>query len=133
MSAQLLKSRATTESAWKAIEAEFGLFSARGVASLLQLSATQLEALVQAGNLLVVRRADEVLFPGFQFRDGRLLTAVGELVFTARSWAFSAESLTLWLCSPSTDMPQSGRPVDHLATRPQDVVDAAWEHMSQLW
>ena len=127
-SPQLERSKMATESAWRRIEAEFGLLRIEEVAALLS-------GPVVASELLGVHRGGNLVFPGYQFdREARTVRSViGPLLAVAADNSWSNESLALWLTGPLTSFEADGRPVDHLADQPDIVLSSARNTMEALW
>jgi hypothetical protein len=107
-----------TENAWRRIEAEFGLLTAREVAELLGARPTK---------LLSVQRGKTLRYPGFQFdREARaILPVIEPLINLARANGWRMADVALWLTSPSTSFDAEDRPVDHLREDPDAVLAAA--------
>ena len=83
--------------------------------------------------LVAVRRGNYLSYPGFQFGpDGKPLAVVARLREVAEANGWSEAGLVQWLCSPTTYL-DGDRPVDHLATDPDRVVEVAAEALAVSW
>jgi hypothetical protein len=129
------------ENAVKSIEGEFGLLTSVQVARLLGSSsnATAVRSLAKdmraRGELLYVRRLNKYLYPGFQFDRslGRVRPFVKDLLRLADANGWEPEDVVLWLCSPTTYFEDESRPVDHIDTDPDQVLDVAARAWDVEW
>lgn len=119
-----------TENAVRAIEAEFGLLSSTEVAQMLASSSGRSLAnrMRARGELVYLRRLNRFAYPTFQFSGDRVKPAIRLFVQLARSAGWTSEDVVLWLCSPTTYLPNGGRPVDFL-----DDVDRVLSVAAQAW
>lgn len=113
-SPQLLRAIEATERLVRAVEAEFGLLNAAGIAELYGASAPDAAHQHLEGALLAIRRSDVLVFPGFQFQtDGTPRPVISALRALADTNQWSQSDLFLWLVSP-TGYLDDARPVDLL-------------------
>ena len=83
--------------------------------------------------LLAVRQGNSLVYPGFQFGpDGQPLEVIARLRETAEANEWSEAGLVQWLCAPTTYF-DGDRPVDHLTTDPDRVVDVAADALAVSW
>lgn len=129
------------ENAKKRIEREFGLFSSVEVAKLLGSGASSSAARSLArdmrdrGELLAIRRLNKYLYPGFQFdlSRGQVHGFVKPLLQIADEHSWQTEDVVMWLCAPTTYFEDGSRPVDHIATEPDRVLDVATRAWDVQW
>lgn len=119
------------------IDAEFGLLSGTEAGKRMGSRSSAPRNLAAAAHrsktLLGLRRGNQVTYPGFQFGpDGRPLPVIKRLREVAEANAWSEKGLVQWLCSPTTYL-YGDRPVDHLSTDPDRVVDVAAQDMAISW
>jgi hypothetical protein len=113
-SRQLQRAIEATERLVRAVEAEFGLLDAAGIAERYGASAPDAEHHHREGALLAIRRSDACVFPGFQFQtDGTPRPVISALRALADTNQWSQSDLFLWLVSP-TGYLDDARPVDLL-------------------
>ncbi|MFF0904971.1 UNVERIFIED_CONTAM: hypothetical protein RF653_14950 [Kocuria sp. CPCC 205316] len=126
----------TTENAWRAIEREYGLFSAAEVAQVVGSTAKSAKSYAtdarKAGRLLAVKRMNKLLYPGFQLTHTGPLLVIRHLHQTAQRLEVGEESVLLWLTAPTTWWGEDSRPVDHLQ-EPEEVVRAFEVHYGTEW
>lgn len=134
VSPQLARSAQATENVWRQIEEEFGLHTSTQAAERMGYGSNRTWASVQrtGGKLLGIRRGGAYRYPGFQL-DPDVLPLIGELIAIARQYDWAAESVVLWLCSPSDWMPEGRRPVEFLRAEPATVRVAAESAMAPQW
>lgn len=134
VSPQLARAAQATENSWRAIEDEFGLLTSTEAAERLGYRGNRAWASAQrtAGKLLGVRRGGAYRYPGFQL-EPEVLPLIAELVALAHESDWSDESVVLWLCSPSSWMPEDRRPVEFLRKDPDTVRAAAASAMTPQW
>lgn len=126
-----------TDNAWRAMDAEFGLLTAPQVAELLGSKAKgrgYASDKRKAGQLIGVRRANTIRYPGFQFDTQR--SAVREVIprlieVVVKQYKRSEEDLAQWMCIPSGYL-NDARPVDRL-DEPDAVLAAAEGHYGVTW
>lgn len=83
--------------------------------------------------LVALRQGNSLVYPGFQFgSDGQPLEVIARLRETADANEWSEASLVQWLCSPTTYF-DGDRPVEHLTTDPDRVVEVAADAMTVSW
>jgi hypothetical protein len=127
----------STENAWRAIEAEFGMLTGNEVAELLGSKAQGRSSYAadkrKAGKLIGIRRRNALVYPGFQFdrSAGKVREAIPALVAVIREYERTEEDLAQWLCDPSGYL-GGDRPVDHL-NEPERVLAAAEGHYGVEW
>jgi hypothetical protein len=119
------------------IEAEFGMLTSTEAGKRMgsRSSAPRNLATTARRNktLLAVRQGNYLSYPGFQFGpDGKALPVIGRLIEVAEENGWSEAGLVQWLCSPTTYL-DGDRPVDHLSTDPDRVVEVAAEAMTVSW
>ncbi|WP_426624291.1 hypothetical protein ACPPVW_17260 [Leifsonia sp. McL0607] len=130
-----------TENAIRAIDREFDLLTSVQVAELLGSSSKPEAARSLAndmrgrGELLYVRRLNKYLYPGFQFDRsvGRVRSIVKSLVQLAKASGWDVEDVVLWLCSPTTYFEDESRPVDHVDSDPDQVLEIAQRAWDVEW
>jgi len=134
LSPQLARAAQATENTWREIDAEFGLLSSTEAAETMGYGANRTWAAANRknGRLLGVRRGGGFRYPGFQLTPD-VLPVIAHLIDIARQNAWSAESVVLWLCSPSGWLADDHRPVDLLAEEPHAVLEAASSAMAAHW
>ncbi|WP_404290985.1 hypothetical protein [Glutamicibacter arilaitensis] len=137
VSPQLARNLAATENAWRELEAEFGLFTSLEVSALVgSKSPNRSYASEQhsKGKLIAVRRPGGLRYPGFQFDrvEHMILSVISELIGVADSAGRSEASLALWMTS-RTGYLDGSRPVDHLSSQPDKVVEAARQSFDIQW
>ncbi|WP_194164908.1 hypothetical protein [Pseudactinotalea sp. HY160] len=134
LSPQLARAAQATENAWREIADEFGLLTSGEAAARMGYGPNRTWASTRrrAGTLLGVRRGGGYRYPGFQF-DRDVSPVIEDLLTLADQADWSAESLLLWLCSPSGWLAGDDRPVDRLQDAPGAVLDAARSAMAPRW
>lgn len=136
VSPQLARSAAATETAWRELEAEFGLLSSREVSKLVgSKSPNRSYASEQhsKGRLIAVKRPGGFRYPGFQIdREGHTIRPViSDLIHLAKVAGRSEASLALWMTSP-TGYLDGDRPVDRFS-QPDKLVEAAEQSFNVQW
>jgi hypothetical protein len=119
------------------IDAEFGMLTSTEAGKRLGSRSSAPRNLATTAHrnkaLVAVRRGNYLSYPGFQFGpDGKPLAVVARLREVAEANGWSEAGLVQWLCSPTTYL-DGDRPVDHLATDPDRVVDVAAEALAVSW
>ncbi|WP_030143805.1 hypothetical protein [Mycetocola saprophilus] len=125
----------------RAIDAEFGLLTSAEVAKILGSSSTPSAVRALAsdmrgrGELLALKRLNRFVYPGFQFDRGRgrVKPCVKPLVALAHASDWDEVDAVLWLCAPSTYFDDASRPVDHLDTDPERVLEIARRAWNPGW
>jgi hypothetical protein len=135
---QLALSRRFTQEAWARVETEFGLLTTSEVAAILEDTPTghTLVSTKRAENeILAVLRGTEYRYPGFQFdkEHGTVLPVIAPLIELAHENEWRDEDLILWLQGPNTSFEKEDRPVDHLRSDPDLVLDAAQNQFPAQW
>ncbi|WP_345183978.1 hypothetical protein [Microbacterium panaciterrae] len=121
-----------TETVWRGVERDFGLFSSSAVGEILGASKSNrayASALRQRGELLGMQRKNAYVFPGFQFDRpaGEIRPWVRPLLALAAEHERSAADVIAWMMSPTTYL-GGDRPVDRV-TDPErllSVAERAW-------
>ncbi|RLP82307.1 hypothetical protein D9V34_10990 [Mycetocola lacteus] len=129
------------ENAIRAIDTEFGLLTSAEVAKILGSSSTPsaIRALASdmrgRGELLALKRLNRFVYPGFQFDRGRgrVKPFVKPLVALTQASNWDEVDAVLWLCTPSTYFDDASRPVDHLDTEPERVMEIARRAWNPGW
>jgi len=113
-----IRSILRTEDLWREIDKRFGLLAYSQVKELMpedEFNRSMVSEAEESPNMLRVLRVDSYRYPGFQFEsDGTVKPVIQRLINLMRQFNRSEESLTLWLCSPSTYFYGSPEPVHHL-------------------
>ena len=126
----------STETAWRAIEAEFGLLTAAEVARIVGSTAKSAKSYAadarRAGRLLAVKRMNKLLYPGFQLNEAGPLPVIRDLHRAAADLQVGEESVLLWLTAPTTWWGEDSRPVDHLHEA-GEVLRAFRSHYGTEW
>ncbi|MCO4251548.1 hypothetical protein [Pseudarthrobacter raffinosi] len=136
VSPQLARSVAATESAWRELEAEFGLLSSLQVSELVgSKSPNRSYASEQhaKGRLIAVKRPGGLRYPGFQIdrSEHTIRPVMADLIRVAGDAGRSEASLALWMTS-RTGYLDGDRPVDQLS-QPDKVVEAARQSFNVQW
>ena len=119
------------------IDAEFGMLTSTEAGKRMGSRSSAPRNLATTAHrnkaLVAVRRGNYLSYPGFQFGpDGKPLAVVARLREVAEANGWSEAGLVQWLCSPTTYL-DGDRPVDHLATDPDRVVEVAAEALAVSW
>jgi hypothetical protein len=119
------------------IDAEFGMLTSTEAGKRMGSRSSAPRNLATTAHrnkaLVAVRRGNYLSYPGFQFGpDGKPHWVVARLREVAEANGWSEAGLVQWLCSPTTYL-DGDRPVDHLATDPDRVVEVAAEALAVSW
>lgn len=122
-----------TENSIQKIEAEFGLLDDAQLADLLRAKGSPRSFATDQRNkdcALSIPRLNAFVYPGFQFdRDtGAVTPVIPQLIELGTSYGWTPADIALWLCAPTTYLPEDGRPVDFLddSALVFDVAQRAW-------
>jgi hypothetical protein len=119
------------------IDAEFGMLTSTEAGKRMGSRSSAPRNLATTAHrnkaLVAVRRGNYLSYPGFQFGpDGKPLAVIARLREVAEASGWSEAGLVQWLSSPTTYL-DGDRPVDHLATDPDRVVEVAAEALAVSW
>lgn len=124
------------ESAWRAMDREFGLLTAIEVARHCGSGATGRSSYAsdarRSGRLLAVKRLNRYLYPAFQLGTTGPLELIGTLKAASDRLDVGEEAVLLWMTSATTWWDEDSRPVDHLDD-PEGVVAAFGSHYGASW
>ncbi|CAN5378960.1 hypothetical protein BH09ACT10_BH09ACT10_04480 [soil metagenome] len=134
-SPQAARSAQATENVWRAIDAEFGLLTGTDVGRLLGSTSASSRNLAASkhkfGVLLAVQRGKALRYPGFQFRQGDVLSVISDLRKLANEHDWTEASTILWMVAPHGRL-SGRRPVD-IIDDPEQVLEVAAFAMAAEW
>ncbi|WGW12946.1 hypothetical protein LWF01_04005 [Saxibacter everestensis] len=128
----------STENAFDKINREFGLLTSAQVAEQVGTKSVNRQWASEQrrlGKLLGFRRGRrDYLYPGYQFDDrGGVRDIVLKVAEIANEAGAHESDVVLWFVSKSRWFPNDGRPVDHLDSVPELVVEAAHSVFDTQW
>ncbi|GAB3129553.1 hypothetical protein [Glaciibacter psychrotolerans] len=119
VSPSIARALQSTENSIRAIEDEFGLLDRSGLAEALGSKAKKgafASDQRKKGRVLSFPRLNAFVYPGFQFDHvhGTVKPVIAPLIALGAKYDWKPSEIALWLCSPTTYLPDDGRPVDFL-------------------
>ncbi|MCQ1950643.1 hypothetical protein NNX28_11995 [Arthrobacter sp. zg-Y859] len=122
------------ETQWQAMEREDGLYTVAQIAQQLGFGGgpnSMARQLTGKGRILVVKRGEQFLYPGFQFDWGseRVLPTVKDVVRMGRQAGWADERIALWFYTSNRCLSHK-RPVDVRANE-EELIALAGEEFGQ--